>query len=114
MRRPNVRRLLRRKPSPIEQGDPSKPTVLILTPVKDATSHLLSYFKLLFDLTYPHQNISLGMLEGDSEDGTFDALQRSLPILRKEFRQVGMWKQDFGFRFPYGLPRSLPELQLER
>src|SRR3982074_2585190 len=54
-------------------------TVLILTPMKSASSHLDTYFNGLETLTYPHSLISLGILEGDSGDDTFAQLQRRLP-----------------------------------
>ena len=46
-------------------------TVLILTPMKTASRYLEGYFKRLETLTYPHNLISLGILEGDSSDDTF-------------------------------------------
>jgi hypothetical protein len=114
MRLPNPRELVRRRSTQPEPANPAEPRILILTPVKDAEDHLLTYFKLLFDLSYPHQRISLGILEGDSGDDTFSALKRALPVLRKEFRRVGLWKQDFGFHIPNSVHRARPEIQLER
>ena len=46
-------------------------TVLILTPVKNATGFLNTYFAGLEKLTYPGSSVSLGILESDSDDGTF-------------------------------------------
>jgi hypothetical protein len=43
---------------------------VILTPVKNAVAHLDRYFELLERLTYPHELLSLGMLESDSSDDT--------------------------------------------
>jgi hypothetical protein len=40
-------------------------------------------------LTYPHSLISLGFLQSDSSDTTFQCLQRHLPALRREFGCVG-------------------------
>ncbi len=114
MRRPDVRGLVRRRFAPVETASSGEPRVLILTPVKDAEDHLLTFFRLLFDLSYPHERISLGLLESDSADDTFGALSRALPVLRKEFRRAGVWKRDFGFRVPAGIHRAQPEIQLER
>lgn len=106
--------LARRMRGRSRPAEPEGARVLVLTPVKDAARFLEQYFRLLFSLTYPHRLISLGMLEGDSEDDTFGALTRALPVLRKEFRRIGLWKRDFGFRLPPGVHRALPALQLER
>jgi Anp1 protein len=112
--RPNLRNLLRFQPIRFDRTEPEGPRVLVLTPVKDARANLEGYFRLLVALTYPHRLLSLGLLESDSSDDTFAALTRALPILRKEFRRVGLWKRDFGLSFPPGVHRALPEFQLER
>ena len=78
MRRPDPREILRRLSRRPEAPNAAEPRILVLTPVKDAEAHLLTYFRLLFDLTYPHQRISIGLLEGDSGDDTFGALTRKL------------------------------------
>jgi hypothetical protein len=91
-----------------------RPTVLILTPVKDAADCLEGYRERVLGLTYPHASLSLGLLESDSADGTFQELQRHLPTLRKAFRRVGLWKHDFGYRIPPTIPRWAPSIQAER
>jgi peptide chain release factor subunit 1 len=91
-----------------------RPTVLILTPVKDAADCLDGAMQRLHRLTYPHELVSLGFLESDSADATFVDLQQRLPALRAEFRRARLWKQDFGYRLPPGLPRWDPTIQLER
>lgn len=97
-----------------ERPAPTRPTVLILTPVKDAADCLDGYCKRLYRLTYPHNLVSLGFLESDSTDTTLQDLERSLPALRAEFRRVEFWKQDFGYHIPPGRPRWAPEIQLQR
>src|SRR6188768_3843446 len=89
-------------------------TVLILTPVKDATPWLEQYVAGLARLTYPHAALSLGLLESDSVDDTFEALAARLPALRQQFRRVGLWKRDFGYRLPPDLHRGAPDIQIER
>jgi len=89
-------------------------TLLILTPVKDAARMLDDYFRLLARLDYPKRRISLGFLEGDSRDGTYEALRDRLPGLRRRYRRVGLWKKDFGFRVPSGYPRWSPAFQIPR
>jgi hypothetical protein len=91
-----------------------QPLVLIATPVKNAAGHLEPFFGLLAKLTYPRELLSLAMLESDSEDGTFAALERWLPGLRRRYRRVGLWKHDFGYRISLGPDRREEPLQAER
>jgi hypothetical protein len=99
---------------PIMTSPADGAAVLILTPVKDATPWLDQYEAGLSRLTYPRSAISLGSLESDSVDGTFEALQRCLPALRQRYRRVGLWKRDFGYRLPPNLHRGVPEIQIDR
>ena len=105
---------LRRSTVPSETSVGERPTVLILTPVKDAADCLAEYFKRLHRLTYPHDLISIGFLESDSSDTTFADLQRRMPALGGEFRRARLWKKDFGYRIPPGVPRWEPAIQVER
>ncbi len=89
-------------------------TVLILTPVKNATGYLDRYFTLLKSLTYPHNNISLGILETDSHDRTYARAEKKLPGLQSTFKKCGLWKRDFGFSIPAHRPRWASEVQVER
>jgi hypothetical protein len=93
---------------------PDGPRVLVLTPVKDAADCLSCYRRSLSRLTYPSSLISVGLLESDSSDDTFERLTMQLPSLRAAFRRVGLWKQDFGYRLPVGTPRWEPAIQIER
>lgn len=90
-----------------------QPRILILTPVKDARPHLDRYFRLLEHLSYPAHLVSLGMLESDSTDGTFEDLKVRLARLTHYHRAV-LWKRDFGFRIPAGMPRWAPGIQIPR
>jgi hypothetical protein len=90
------------------------PTVLILTPVKNATMFLNSYFAGLGRLTYPAASLSLGLLEGDSDDGTFERFEERLKDLRGRFADVRIWQKNFDFRMPAGLPRWAHAFQLPR
>src|SRR5439155_13117162 len=65
-------------------------------------------------LSYPQHLISLGLLDSDSVDGTFDHLERRLADLRRRFRRVGLWKKDFNYRLPQGLHRGAGPIQIER
>ena len=88
------------------------PKVLILTPVKNAISVLPQYLKNLKNLSYPHELLSLGFLESDSSDGSFDWLQRHLNELKQEFPAVNLQKYDFEFH--PNVPRWTPAIQFQR
>ena len=88
------------------------PTILILTPVKNAVSYLPQYLENLLSLNYPHDKISLGILESDSSDGSFDWLQEYLPEFEQEFSQVHLFKKDFHFH--HTVPRWQPSIQYQR
>src|SRR5437588_414266 len=78
-------------------GRHEDPTVLILTPVKQATGFLAKYFALLAELDYPAQQLSLGFLEGDSVDETYERLGERLASLRARYRRVTLVKWDARF-----------------
>ena len=88
------------------------PSVLILTPMKSARRFLETYFAGLETLTYPH--LSLGILEGDSADDTFAAVEQRLDQSCPGFRRKLLVKKDFGFTIPEGVPRYHPVYQEQR
>jgi hypothetical protein len=88
-------------------------TILILTPMKSASSHVDTYFSGLARLTYPRRWLSLGILEGDSSDDTYAKVECRLAG-RNEFRRTILLKKDFGFHIPQGIPRYSPEYQATR
>ncbi len=93
------------------------PLVLVLTPVRDAAAHLARYAELLRRLDYPRERLSLGMLEGDSTDGTFELLP-AVGELLPGLRRFQAWKHDFGAAAETsplaGAGRWAAHLQLER
>ena len=75
--------------------------MLILTPLRDAASHLHQHFKLLSELTYPHQSIDLAFLVSDCKDDTFSVLREQLESLQDQsnpdrFRSAIIIQRDFG------------------
>lgn len=93
--------------------DPDElPHILILTPVKNAVRFLPKYFDNLLSLSYPHKNISIGFIEGDSTDQTFECLQKSIIRLEKTFRRILLCKRDYNFQST--LPRWHTSIQFER
>jgi len=114
--RDRLARLLRKEHHPEIAGSAGQPgkNVLILTPVKDAAGCIDRYYRRLAGLTYPHAWISLGFLESDSQDTSYQDLERHLPYLRRQFRRAGLWRKDFGYRVPAGVHRGAEEIQAER
>ena len=92
----------------------SQPTILILTPIKNAVPFADSYFSALSTLTYPANLISIGMMAGDSDDGTMEAFRARLEQLRGTHASAEIWRKDFGFRIPPGVPRWQYEYQIPR
>ena len=107
--------------SPVPRFEPRRyspaiddPSVLILTPVKQAAGHLDRYFALISRLAYPSHRLSLGLLESDSTDDTYARLQARLPALRERFERVTIVQRNFGFQMPAGTPRWSAPWQLTR
>ncbi len=88
------------------------PSVLILTPVKNAARNIDKHFELLKRLSYPHDRISLGFLDGDSTDGTFELLKAKASLMQEEFASISLSQRNFGFNPPG--PRWAPEIQRQR
>lgn len=88
--------------------------VLILTPVKNAKQYLPRYFQLLNELTYDRQFLSVGLLESDSSDGTYDELQMLVERHSNSFRSLKLFKRDYNFHMPSSAPRWTPGMQLAR
>ncbi|KAJ6144650.1 hypothetical protein N7470_008545 [Penicillium chermesinum] len=76
--------------------------VLMLTPLRDASSHLPMFFSHLRNLTYPHNLIDLAFLVSDSRDDTLSMLSRMLmevqndPDPKMSFGEVSVIQKDFG------------------
>lgn len=112
MRLPFFGNVMQRRPA---GGGSAWASVLILTPVKDAADCMAAYRARLATLTYPHAAISIGFLESDSVDDTYETVRRSLPALRAAFfRRADLWQKHFGYRIPAGFHRGHPSVQCER
>ncbi|MGW4412733.1 glycosyltransferase [Nonomuraea sp. NPDC004702] len=77
-----------------------RPSVLVLTPVKDAAQFLPRHLENIGALDYPHERLSLGLIEGDSQDDTWDMLQSALPGLQQQYRRVTLVRHHAGVRLP--------------
>ena len=90
------------------------PPVLILTPVKNAVRHLDRHMALIEQLAWPRDRLSIGLLESDSTDGTWERLRDAEPRLARRAGRVSLVKLDYGFTIPDGVPRWAPEIQKVR
>lgn len=95
-----------------ELGSNELPRILILTPVKNAIRFLPKYFDNLLSLSYPHQNISVGFIESDSIDRTYEYLQESIIHIEGTFRRTILCKRDYNFQT--SLPRWHTDIQFKR
>lgn len=93
-----------------EAGD--RPPVLVLTPIKNARRHLARYAELLNRLDYDPAALSVAFLEGDSSDGTAEALDELLPSLRRRFARAELFRHDYGFNLEGD--RAAPRHQRQR
>lgn len=88
------------------------PKVLVLTPVKNARRHLRTYLTLLHQLDGQGLRLTLGLLESDSSDGSYEALAAAVPGLHRHFERVTLLRRDYGFQ-PQG-PRWAAPVQRRR
>lgn len=88
------------------------PSVLLLTPVRDAVAFLPRFLDNVRALAWPRDRLSLAFLEGDSRDGTGEWLEERLPALRGEFARVELFRRGFGLAL--GASRWEPGVQRKR
>jgi peptide chain release factor subunit 1 len=93
---------------------PAPAKVLILTPMKSAARYLDRYFAGLERLRYPAACLSLGILEGDSEDDTYAQVEQRLTGACRGFARKSLLRKDFGMRIPPGVPRYSAVYQIAR
>jgi hypothetical protein len=88
--------------------------VLILTPVKNATKYIDSYFERLVRLTFDHSSLSVALLESDSTDDSYGKLQENVEIFRPRFRSLNLFKHDYNLKQPPGMERWDSAWQMAR
>lgn len=80
--------------------------------MRNTQKHLGRYFELLSRLDYPGDLLSVGILEGDSTDGTFEALVDLGAHWRHRFAALEVHKLDTGRHWT--VPRWHPSIQYAR
>lgn len=98
---------------PVHENPVQLPTVLILTPVRDAARFAHGYFERLGNLTYPAELLSVGILEDGSVDGSYDMF-RTYCKHTSRFRKINVWKETPEYRIPDGVARWEPAIQFKR
>lgn len=88
------------------------PTILILTPIKNAARFIPVFFENLLKLDYPREKLSVAFLEGDSDDDTWSVLQSRIQEHAHAFARIEASRLDFAFRFD--CERWQPHLQFRR
>lgn len=95
-----------------KNADQDLPFIQILTPVKDASTHLATFGHLLSTLDYPTEKLSLAFIEGDSRDKSLQDLHHFTHTWRQHFSEISIHKKDYGFTFAGDRWRR--EIQLQR
>jgi glycosyltransferase involved in cell wall biosynthesis len=96
-----------------EPGD-AVPSIVILTPVKNASHHAVGFVDRILSLEHPAERLRVAVLASDSTDGTADAFRTEFLRLSDAGIESAVHERDFGFVLPDGVPRWAPEIQLER
>lgn len=78
-------------------GSDKPKRVIVLTPMMNSAKDIVHYFSLFQSLTYPKDLISLGVLEGDSTDDTYNLLLDKFQELSlgSEYRRLTLVQKDF-------------------
>jgi hypothetical protein len=85
---------------PASPGDLGLPMVLVLTPVKNAASHLGRYFRNLAQLDYPPSRLAVALLDSDSDDVPTAAQLDALRAAAAASRQVAAFLDAAGLPPP--------------
>lgn len=88
----------RHQPAPTMTTSNESPSVLILTPVKNASKHIDQFIKNLSLTHYPNEKISLAFLESDSSDDSYAKLEACLPALRARYKRVELYQHSFHYQ----------------
>lgn len=85
-----------------------------MTPIKDSARDADGYFSRLRSLTYPANLLSVGILESDSRDDSFDRFSKHCEENASHFRNINIWKKNFDYQIPAGPQRWEPKIQYKR
>ena len=92
-----AREPISRSVSPATPRD-ERPTVLVLTLIRDGARHLPGYLRRLCETSYPNEKLSLAFLDSDRLEESDPQLQALLPEWRQTFARVEFFEKDESFR----------------
>lgn len=88
--------------------------VVLAIPVKNCGKYIDNLMHQIAMLDYPRENISIAIVENDSDDDTWARVQRFADQERlSDYREVSIEKRDTGFKLPHH-SRHVEEIQQER
>lgn len=90
------------------------PSIVVLTPVKNAAHHAAGFVDRILALAHRHDRLRVAVLASDSSDGTVEAFRLEFERLDAAGVPNDVYERDFGYQIPEGVHRSAPEIQLER
>jgi peptide chain release factor subunit 1 len=94
--------------------DPRRPRIVILTPIKDCEGDAKAYFRRLRRLTFPHENISIRLLESDSRDRTLAKFRARARRELPHFLSIRVFQHNFDYMIPASVPRWDARIQVQR
>jgi len=77
------------------------PKILVAIPMKNSKRFLEPLEHILLHLDYPRDKLSLSVLESDSDDGTWEAIQKWKEWEGKDFSKVFIRKHDFKYKLSW-------------
>ncbi|HLI65707.1 MAG TPA: glycosyltransferase [Caulobacteraceae bacterium] len=100
-------------PAPPAPRKPSRAgEILVLTPIKDGRAALPRYLELVSRLETAGAPLSIAFMEGDSRDGSYEALIDALPSLKGRFDRIEAYRRHDGLELQG--PRRAPAVQRVR
>ena len=96
------------RPAPRPGGN-----IRILVPLRDAAEHIVPSLAAIGRLDHPAERIKLVFCEGDSQDGSFETLERAVATLRARYRDILLLRKPLGTKLDR-TRRTRPKLQRQR
>lgn len=83
----------------IDRPPPAGKAIAVLVPLRDAAEHIQPFLSAIQALDYPMHLIKLVFCEGDSQDGTWQALQKAVEPMKPVFRDIVLLQCHVGTKF---------------
>lgn len=92
----------------------AKPKILIVSLFYNSSIHVNRFFSLIYNLTYPKSQISLGLLEGDSTDNTSLLIESNISKVKKLYHSIKFIHKNVSTKIPNNNDRYSLEIQRVR